>query len=80
MFAKDRPNFMYVYGKVNAKPYWYVLIYNQTKTTLYREGECLDWYPDCCLASCKRAKYVLREWKFQFTCYEDERLECMRKM
>ena len=32
IFAKDRPNFMTVYGKVTAKPYGYVLIDNQPKT------------------------------------------------
>ena len=31
------------------------------KDKVYREGEGLDWYPDCCLARCKRANYVLRE-------------------
>ena len=50
------------------------------KNKVYREGEGLDWYPDCCLACCKRATYVLRKWKFEFTCYEDEPLESMRKM
>ena len=32
IFAKDRPNFMSVYGKVTTKPYGYVLIDNQPKT------------------------------------------------
>ena len=32
-FAKDRKNFMSVYAKETAKPYGYVLIDNQTKTT-----------------------------------------------
>ena len=33
IFAKDRPNFMSVYGSVTAKPYGYILIDNQPKTT-----------------------------------------------
>ena len=33
MFAKDRPHFMKVYGHITAKPYGYVLIDNQPKTT-----------------------------------------------
>ena len=33
IFAKDRPNFMAVYGRVTANPYGYVLIDNQPKTT-----------------------------------------------
>lgn len=33
IFAKDRPNFMFEYGSVTAKPYGYVLIDNQPKTT-----------------------------------------------
>ena len=33
IFAKDRPNFMNVYGSVSAKPYGYVLVDNQPKTT-----------------------------------------------
>ena len=32
IFAKDRPNFMSVYGKVTTQPYGYVLIDNQPKT------------------------------------------------
>ena len=32
IFAKDRPNFMSVYGKVTTRPYGYVLIDNQPKT------------------------------------------------
>lgn len=50
------------------------------KDKAYREGVGLDWYPDCCLGSCRRAKYVLKEWKFEFACYDDELPECMRKM
>ena len=33
IFAKDRLNFMNVYGSVSAKPYGYILIDNQPKTT-----------------------------------------------
>ena len=33
IFAKDRPNFMNLYGSVSAKPYGYVLVDNQPKTT-----------------------------------------------
>ena len=33
IFAKDRPNFMSVYRIVTAKPYGYVLVDNQPKTT-----------------------------------------------
>ena len=33
IFSKDRPNFMNVYGSVSAKPYGYILIDNQPKTT-----------------------------------------------
>ena len=33
IFAKDRPNFMSVYGSVTAKPYGYIFIDNQPKTT-----------------------------------------------
>ena len=33
IFAKDRPNVMSVYGRITAKPYGYVLIDNQPKTT-----------------------------------------------
>ena len=33
IFAKDRPNFMSAYGSVTAKPYGYVLVDNQPKTT-----------------------------------------------
>jgi len=33
IFAKDRPNFMSAYAKETAKPYGYVLIDNQPKTT-----------------------------------------------
>ena len=33
IFAKDRPNFMNVYGNVTAKPYGYILVDNQPKTT-----------------------------------------------
>ena len=32
IFAKDRPNFMSVYGKLTTQPYGYVLIDNQPKT------------------------------------------------
>ena len=50
IFAKDRPNFMSVYGKVTAKPYGYVLIDNQPKTNSENQvvsdvfGEC-ERYP-----------------------------------
>ena len=33
IFAKERPNFMSVYGSVTAKPYGYIFIDNQPKTT-----------------------------------------------
>ena len=33
IFAKDPPNFMNLYGGVSAKPYGYVLVDNQPKTT-----------------------------------------------
>ena len=33
IFAKDRPNFRNLYGSVSAKPYGYVLVDNQPKTT-----------------------------------------------
>ena len=33
IFAKDRPNLMGAYGSVTAKPYGYVLVDNQPKTT-----------------------------------------------
>ena len=33
IFAKDRPNFMQVYAKETEKPYGYVLVDNQPKTT-----------------------------------------------
>ena len=48
-FAKDRPNFMTVYGKVTAKPYGYVLIDNQPKTPREKQvvsdvfGQCLSY-------------------------------------
>ena len=47
IFAKDRPNFMTVYGKATAKPYGYVLIDNQPKTPSEKQvvsdvfGQCL---------------------------------------
>ena len=46
IFAKDRPNFMTVYGKVTAKPYGHVLIDNQPKTPIEKQvvsevfGQC----------------------------------------
>ena len=49
IFAKDRPNFMTVYGKVTAKPYGYVLIDNQPKTPSEKQvvsdvfGQCLSY-------------------------------------
>ena len=33
IFAKDRPNFMQVYSKETEKPYGYVLVDNQPRTT-----------------------------------------------
>ena len=53
IFAKDRPQFMSVYGKVTAKPYGYVLIDNQPKTTSEKQvvsevfGQCQS-YPHIC--------------------------------
>ena len=49
IFAKDRPNFMTVYGKVTAKPYGYLLIDNQPKTPSEKQvvsdvfGQCLRY-------------------------------------
>ena len=49
MFAKGRPNFMSVYGKVTAKPYGYVLIDNQPTTTSEKQvvsevfGQCQSY-------------------------------------
>ena len=49
IFAKDRPNFMSVYGYVTAKPYGYVMIDNQPKTTSEKQvvsdvlGQCQSY-------------------------------------
>ena len=52
IFAKDRPNFMTVYGKVTAKPYGYVLIDNQPKTP--SENQVVSEVFD----QCKRYPYL----------------------
>ena len=49
IFAKDQPHFMSVYGNVTAKPYGYVLIDNQPKTTSEKKvvsdvfGQCRSY-------------------------------------
>ena len=49
IFAKDRPNFMNVYGSVSAKPYGYILVDNQPKTTSEKQvvsdvfGKCKSY-------------------------------------
>ena len=49
IFAKDRPNFMKVYGNVTAKHYGYVMIDNEPKTTSEKQvisdvfGQCQSY-------------------------------------
>ena len=47
IFAKDRLNFMSAYGRVTAKPYGYVLVDNQPKTTTTDKQVVSDVFGHC---------------------------------
>ena len=47
IFAKNRLNFMSAYGRVTAKPYGYVLVDNQPKTTTTDKQVVSDVFGHC---------------------------------